>query len=78
MRWGPKTDIIALLLAGGGFILVDLAVGIVAPIIINIKQGNFGGITTIVVLLVLICCAIYLLDAENIRINNQKPSKNNK
>ena len=74
MRWGPKTDIIALLLAGGGFILVDLAVGIVAPIIINIKQGNFGGITTIVVLLVLIC-AIYLLDAENIRINNQKPSK---
>ena len=76
MRWGPKTDIIALFLAGGGFILVGLAVGFVAPIIINIKRGNLGGITTIVVLLALICCAIYLLRCRKHK--NKKPKDEQK
>jgi len=72
MRWGPKTDIIALFLAGGGFILIGLAVGLVAPIIINIKQGNLGVITTIVVLLALICCSIYFLRCRKHQNKNPK------
>ena len=71
MRWGLKTDIIAMFLAGGGFIFIFLAVGLVAPIIINIKQGNLGVIITIVVLLALICCSIYFLRCRKHK--NKKP-----
>ena len=71
MRWNSKTDIIALLIAGGGLALVGLVVGIAAPIIANIKQGDFGAITIVVVLLILICCAIYLLRCRNRK--NKKP-----
>jgi len=76
MRWNSKTDIIALLLLGGGSALVCLAISIVVPIIINIKQGNFVGITTIVILLVWICCVIYLIRSSKYK--NKKPKDEQK
>jgi len=78
MRWNSKTDIIALLLLGGGSALVCLAISIVVPIIINIKQGNFVGITTIVILLAWVCCVIYLIRSSKYKNKNQKTSKRNK
>jgi hypothetical protein len=60
----------------GGFALVGLAIGIVVPIIINIQQGNFVGITTIVILLALICCVIYLLRSSKYK--HKKTSKKDK
>lgn len=61
MRWNSKTDIIALLIAGGGFALICLVVGVVAPIIINIKQGGIWGFWPIPVSVIVICCLVYIL-----------------
>ena len=61
MRWNSKTDIIALLIAGGGFALVGLVVGIVAPIIVNIKQGGIWRFWPIPVSVIVICCLVYIL-----------------
>ena len=61
MRWNSKTDIIALLIAGGGFALVGLVVGVVAPIIVNIKQGGIWGFWPIPVSVIVICCLVYIL-----------------
>jgi predicted ABC-type exoprotein transport system permease subunit len=72
MSWNSKTEIIAMLLAVGGFALVAVVIGIIAPIIINIKQGDLGGITTIVILLALIFCAIYFLRCRNHKIKKPK------
>jgi len=78
MRWNSKTDIIVMSLFCGGFALAGLAIGIVVPIIINIKQGNFVGITTIVILLALICCVIYLLRCTKHKNKKLKDEQNNK
>ena len=61
MRWNSKTDIIALLIAGGGFALVGLVVGVVAPTIFNIKQGGIWGFWPIPVSVIVICCLVYIL-----------------
>ena len=61
MRWNSKTDIIALLIAGGGFALVGLVVGVVAPTIVNIRQGGIWGFWPIPVSVIVICCLVYIL-----------------
>ena len=61
MRWNSKTNIIALIIAGGGFVLVCLVVGVVTPIIIKIKQGGVWGFMPIPVSVIVICCLIYIL-----------------
>jgi len=76
MKWGPRADIIALLLASVGLSLAGLAVGLVAPIIVNIKQGHLGAIIPIVVLFTVICCAIYLLSRRKNK--SKKPPGNQK
>ena len=72
MGWNSKNEIIAILIAGGGFALVAVIIAAVfVPIIINIEQGGFKGIITIVILLALICSAIYLLRCRGQK--NKKP-----
>jgi len=61
MRWNSKIDIIALLIAGGGFALVGLVVGVVASIIVNVKQGGIWGFWPIPVSVIVICCLVYIL-----------------
>ena len=61
MKWDSKTDIIAVLMLGGGFVLVAVVVGFIAPTIVNVTQPSVYVFWLILVLLVLTCCLIYLL-----------------
>ena len=60
MGWNGKNDVIVLILSFSGFALVALLVGVVAPMITDIRDSGIYWIMKIVVLLGLMGCGIYI------------------
>lgn len=66
MGWNSKSDVIAVMLSFGGFALVGLFAGVVAPIIFEVRRGGMFSLVMILVVFVLLCsCLIYLLRRRN-------------
>lgn len=62
MGWSNKSEIPAALLSLGGIALGWLFIGVVVPIIGEVRQGGTFSLVMILILFVLICgCVIYLL-----------------
>ena len=61
MGWKSKYDIVPFLV----WPILVILVGVIAPVIVNLKAGNPWGFVVIVVLAVLIGCAIYVVKSRN-------------